>query len=78
MPRLVRRWVKSSVRRSQYGRAGRRVLRLQQLKGRIAPAMFTATNTTDSDPGSLRQVIADANSLAGADTGPAATKSLCR
>jgi hypothetical protein len=39
----------------------RRVMRLEVLEGRLAPATFTVTNTDDSGSGSLRQAITDAN-----------------
>ncbi len=40
---------------------------LLHLEGRVAPATFTVINADDSGPGSLRQAILDANTLAGAD-----------
>jgi hypothetical protein len=44
------------------GRVGRSVrgarLRLESLEAREVPATFTVTNTADSGPGSLRQVMA--------------------
>src|SRR5215203_5018950 len=40
---------------------------LQPLEDRTLPSTFTVLNLTDSDAGSLRQAIADANALAGAD-----------
>ncbi|HTK74016.1 MAG TPA: right-handed parallel beta-helix repeat-containing protein, partial [Gemmataceae bacterium] len=43
-------------------------LQLEMLEDRIAPTVFTVTNTNDSGNGSLRQAIANANSLTGADT----------
>jgi hypothetical protein len=41
---------------------------LEALEGRIAPSIFSVTNTNDSGAGSLRQSILDANALSGADT----------
>jgi hypothetical protein len=38
------------------------------LERRLAPAVFPVTTVADSGPGSLRQAVADANALAGADT----------
>jgi parallel beta-helix repeat protein len=43
-------------------------LRVEALEGRALPAVFTVVNTNDSGPGSLRQVILDANAAPGADT----------
>jgi hypothetical protein len=50
--------------------AARRHARISvnSLEGRIAPAVFTVTNTLDSGSGSLRQAVLDSNALPGADT----------
>ncbi|HZY83244.1 MAG TPA: hypothetical protein VFE78_00320 [Gemmataceae bacterium] len=42
--------------------------RLEVLEGRLAPAVFTVSNTNDGGSGSLRQAILDANSAPGTDT----------
>jgi hypothetical protein len=51
-------------------RHGRRRIPLsfERLESRVAPAIFTVTSLADAGPGSLRQAVADAAALAGADT----------
>jgi hypothetical protein len=41
---------------------------LEALEDRLAPAVFTVTNTADSGNGSLRKAVTDANSTPGLDT----------
>ncbi len=53
--------VRSSTRRIH------RMLAVEELEARVAPATFTVVNANDSGAGSLRQAILDANAAGGAD-----------
>ncbi len=46
----------------------RSLLHFESLEERLAPALFTVTNLSNSGAGSLRQAIVDANAASGADT----------
>ncbi|MEA3186205.1 MAG: hypothetical protein QOD99_35, partial [Chthoniobacter sp.] len=41
---------------------------IEPLEARIAPATFIVTNLTDADPGSLRDMLAQADTRSGSDT----------
>jgi parallel beta-helix repeat protein len=64
---FLRRWRPLGWARSRQpslhsvGRRPRFVPRLETLEGRLAPAVFTVTNTADSGAGSLRQAIQSAD-----------------
>lgn len=55
-------WVRRLVRGTRY-----ELVMIESLESRIAPATFIVTTLADSDAGSLRQAIADANDSPGAD-----------
>jgi hypothetical protein len=63
---LLRRLTKAIGARFRPAR--RYSLRLESLENRMAPAIFTVTNTQDSGMGSLRQAILDANADPFVDT----------
>lgn len=73
MSRLLRRFFARTVPATRQippartASALRTRLLVQPLEGRVAPAVFTVTNTNDAGLGSLRQAILDANAAPGAD-----------
>ena len=58
----------SRTSRKHRNKTRSRQLGCESLENRIVLATFFVTNGNDSGAGSLRQAIADANTLAGADT----------
>src|SRR5262249_44594951 len=64
--------VKRNARRAGPQKRGRRPKgfcrpRLEYLEDRLAPAVFTVTNASDSGAGSLRSAVSQANATTGAD-----------